>query len=367
MIYRLFFRLLLCRLDPERAHALASGVLRGVTGVPPLRGLLARALRPRDEALRVRALGLDFPSPVGVAAGVDKDATWFEGLAALGFGFVEIGTVTARAQDGNPRPRVFRLPADRALVNRMGFPNQGAQAVARRLAGRGPRPVVGVNIGKTKTAALDDAAEDYRESARTLAPLADYLVLNVSSPNTPGLRDIQGASNRLASLVAGVRAELSAQPRPVPLLVKIGPDLTDAEVDAIADQAVVLGLDGIVAVNTTVGRDGLASDAGETAAAESGGLSGPPLKARGIEILQRLHARAGEHLTLIAVGGVETPEDAWERILAGASLVQAYTAFVYSGPLWPSRMNRGLARLLRESGSATLATAVGARANQATA
>lgn len=360
MIYRLFFRLVLRRLDPERVHGLAASLLRQAGGVGLLRDVLGRTLGRRDGVLRVRALGLDFPSPLGVAAGLDKNATWFEGLAALGFGFVEVGTVTAQAQPGNPRPRVFRLVNDRALVNRMGFPNTGAQAVATTLAARRPHPVVGVNIGKTKVATLDGAGEDYRQSTRVLARHADFLVLNVSSPNTPGLRDIQAASGRLASLVSAVREELDATTPRVPLLVKIGPDLTDSEVDAIADQAVALGLDGLVAVNTTTTREGLGVRAGSPQAAESGGLSGVPLKVRALEVLERLNARAGEELVLVAAGGIDTPEDAWERILAGASLVQAYTAFVYGGPVWPHRMNRGLAKLARESEYGTVEAAIGA-------
>jgi len=349
LIYRALFRLILRRVDPEQAHAFASLALGRVATIGLMRDVLARTLGRPEPSLRVRTLGLDFPSPLGVAAGVDKDATWSQALGSLGFGFIEVGTVTARAQPGNPRPRIFRLLGDRALVNRMGFPNSGAREVAARLAARRARPVVGVNIGKTKAVALDDAGADYRESASLLGPLADYLVLNVSSPNTPGLRDIQGASARLASLVSEVREELDTQPRRVPLLLKIGPDLTDSELDAIADQAVALHLDGIVAVNTTTTREGLTVEAGSPEAAETGGLSGAPLKARGLAVLERLHSRAGEHLVLISVGGIETPEDAWERISAGATLVQAYTGFVYGGPLWPSRMNNGLARLMRDA------------------
>lgn len=359
MIYRFLLRLVLQRIEAERAHALASRVLRGATAIPALRRLLRRALGPRGEHLNVRALGLSFPSPLGVAAGVDKDGTWFEGLAALGFGFVELGTVTARGQEGNLRPRVFRLTRDRALVNRMGFPNPGAEAVAERLRAR-EGTVVGVNIGKTRAVPLDDAAADYRESARVLSPPADYLVLNISSPNTPGLQDIQVASERLASLVSGVREELEAIGQTLPLLVKIGPDLTDAEVDAIADHAVALGLDGIVAVNTTVDASGLESEPDVVESAGAGGISGAPLKARALEILERLYARVGGRLVLVSVGGIETPGDAWERILAGATLVQAYTALIYRGPLWPYRMNRGLARLLRESGRSSLQAAIGA-------
>lgn len=354
MIYRHLFSLVLRHLDPERAHSIASRALGAAAAPGLVRDVLARTLARPDPSLRVQALGLDFPSPLGVAAGVDKDATWFGGLAALGFGFVEVGTVTADAQPGNPRPRIFRLPGDRALVNRMGFPNTGAESVAGRLAARPSRPVLGVNIGKTKAVALDDAGEDYRRATQTLAGLADYLVLNVSSPNTPGLRDLQGASERLSALVSEVRLGLNG--RHVPLLVKIAPDLTDSELDALADQAVALSLDGIVAVNTTVTREGLTAEAGSPEAGETGGLSGAPLKARALEVLERLHSRVGNELVLIAVGGIETPEDAWERILAGAALVQSYTGFVYGGPLWPRRMNRGLARLVRESGHSSISS-----------
>jgi dihydroorotate dehydrogenase len=299
--------------------------------------------------LRVRALGLEFPGPLGLAAGFDKDARGTRGLAALGFGFVEVGTVTARAQPGNPRPRMFRLTADRALVNRMGFNNAGAAAAAARLARARGGPVVGVNIGKTRAVPDADAAADYAASARAVAAVADYVVVNVSSPNTPGLRDLQ-AADRLRPVLVAVRAALDAAApgRRVPLLVKIAPDLADADVDAVADLALELGLDGIIATNTTTSRDGLASPAAEVAAAGAGGLSGPPLRARSLAVLRRLHARAGDRLVLIAAGGIETPDDAWERLRAGATLVQAYTGFVYGGPLWPRRMHAGLARRLAQ-------------------
>ncbi len=357
LIYRLLLKLLLWRIDAERAHALASRTLRMATAAAPVRAVLRRLLAPRDAGLRVRALGLDFPSPLGVAAGFDKEARLVDGLTALGFGFVEVGTVTALAQPGNERPRVFRLPADRALVNRMGFPNDGADAAGARLGRRRrDESVVGVNVGKSKLAAAQAAVEDYRAAVRRLAPLADYLVLNVSSPNTPGLRDLQ-AIEPLRALVDGIRAEV---PSGLPLLVKIAPDLADEDVDAIADLALELKLDGIVAVNTTVGRAGLASEPAAIEAAGGGGLSGTPLRERSLEVLRRLHARAGERLALISVGGVETADDVWERILAGASLVQAYTGFVYGGPLWARRVNRDLVQLLRESGRASIEELIGA-------
>jgi dihydroorotate dehydrogenase len=311
-----------------------------------VRRAVRRALAPQDPALRVRALGLDLPSPLGLAAGFDKDAAHIDALTALGFGFIEVGTVTAQPQPGNPRPRMFRLPADRALINRMGFNNGGAQAAAARLsAPRDREAIVGVNIGRTKLA--QDAVADYRASAARLAPLADYLVINVSSPNTPGLRDLQ-AVDELGALIATVREAIAAAGRPIPLLVKIAPDLADDDVDAIADLAVASGLDGLVATNTTVARDGLQSERCAVDAAGAGGLSGAPLADRSVAVLRRLRERVGEDMVLVSVGGVETPEDAWARLEAGATLVQAYTAFVYGGPLWPARMHRGLSRLARE-------------------
>jgi dihydroorotate dehydrogenase len=351
-MYRLLYRMVLRRVPAEAAHLAAFGLIRvfgRVARVPGAAWLLGRWLGPRDPVLRVRALGLEFPGPLGLAAGFDKDARGTRGLAALGFGFVEVGTVTARAQPGNPRPRMFRLTADRALVNRMGFNNAGAAAAAARLGRARGGPVVGVNIGKTRAVPDADAAADYAASARAVAAVADYVVVNVSSPNTPGLRDLQ-AADRLRPVLVAVRAALDAavSGRRVPLLVKIAPDLADADVDAVADLALELGVDGIIATNTTVSRDGLASPAAEVAAAGAGGLSGPPLRARSLAVLRRLHARAGDRLVLIAAGGIETPDDAWERLRAGATLVQAYTAFVYGGPLWPRRMHAGLARRLAQ-------------------
>jgi dihydroorotate dehydrogenase len=357
-MYRLLFLVVLRRVPAEAAHRAGFWLIRvlgAATAVPGLAGVLRRWFGPRDPALRVRALGLDFPGPLGLAAGFDKDARGVAGLAALGFGFVEVGTVTARAQPGNPRPRMFRLPADRALVNRMGFNNDGAAAAAarlRRLADRGrARVIVGVNIGKTRAVPDEAAAQDYAASARAVAAVADYVVVNVSSPNTPGLRDLQ-AADRLKPVLVAVREALdAAADHRVPLLVKISPDLADADLDAIADLATELGLDGIVATNTTVARDGLASPPAEVAAAGAGGLSGPPLHGRALAVLRRLHDRAGDRLVLIAAGGIETGDDARERLAAGATLVQAYTGFIYGGPLWPRRVHAHLARRARRPAS----------------
>lgn len=363
MIYRLLFKHVLQRLDAERAHHLGARVLVLISAVAPLRALVRLLLRPRDPALRTFAFGHEFASPLGVAAGFDKDGSTFDGLAALGFGFVEVGTVTAQGQPGNPRPRIFRLPRDRAMLNRMGFPNAGAAAVRPRLAKRRrDGDVVAVNIGKTRAVGEDQIDADYRASVRALAPLADFLVLNVSSPNTPGLRDLQSAE-RLGALIDAVREELGQCAPHTPVLVKIAPDLADEDIDAIADLAVARRLDGLIATNTTIARDGLATPAAEVEALGFGGLSGAPLKQRSLDVLRRLHARAGGELTLISVGGVESADDVWERIEAGATLVQAYTGFIYGGPLWPRAINRGLSRRVRAARLPSLQDAVGRSAS----
>ena len=339
--YRVLFDRVLTRVDAETAHRLGFRALR----------LGAPALRLRVDGEPVHAMGIDFPGPLGLAAGFDKNAEGIDALAALGFGFVEVGTITGEPQPGNPTPRLFRLPADRAVVNRMGFNNDGAEVVARRLAARLASKhrdvVVGVNIGKTKAVPEDDQAAvlaDYEKSTRLLAPHADYLVVNVSSPNTPGLRDLQSVE-RLRPLLNAVRREADAvTTHHLPLLVKIAPDLADKDVLAVADLALELGLDGIVATNTTISREGLVSDPAAVERVGAGGLSGAPLRARAVEVLRLIRERVGPDLTIIAVGGIGNADDARERLDAGATLLQAYTAFVYEGALWPSRVQRALAR-----------------------
>jgi len=350
-VYRVIYAVLLRRIPPEAAHRGAFWLIQRAAEVPGLAWALRRALGPRDPSLRVRALGLDFPGPLGLAAGFDKDGEGVIGLAALGFSFIEVGTVTARPQPGNPKPRMFRFSDEHALVNRMGFNNHGAAALSARLralrARPGFRPIIGVNIGKTKAVPEEEAVADYAASARLVADVADYVVVNVSSPNTPGLRDLQ-AADKLRPILAGVRAALdeACPRRRVPLLVKIAPDLADPDVDAVADLALELRLDGIIATNTTISREGL-HDSAAVADAGPGGLSGAPLKRRSLEVLSRLHDRCGKRLTLIAAGGITTPADAEARLAAGATLLQAYTAFIYEGPGWPSHVQRGLAARLR--------------------
>jgi dihydroorotate dehydrogenase len=369
-MYKILFQLVFRRMDPEAAHHLAFRWIRLAARVPVLRTFLAAFLAPRYEELRTEALGLRMHGPFGLAAGFDKNAEGIDGLAMLGFDHVEIGTVTGEPQPGNPRKRLFRLVPDRALINRMGFNNDGSRAVAARLASRRAvfKTVVGVNIGKTKVVPEEEAVADYVKSAERLAPFADYLVVNVSSPNTPGLRDLQ-ATEALRPLLTAVReaADRAVPSRHVPLLVKIAPDLADEDVDAVADLAVELGLDGIIATNTTIAREGLGLTSDPALVQETGGLSGAPLKARSLEVLRRLYARVGDRVTLVGVGGVETAEDVWERILAGATLVQGYSGFIYQGPLWNRALHKGLAARLRTSPYATLADAVGADTRKAVA
>lgn len=336
-------RRLLFRLEPERAHALALGAIRVAGAVAPLRSLLRAIYSVPSRP--VEAFGLTFPNAVGLAAGYDKDGLGWRGLACLGFGHLELGTVTPRPQEGNPRPRVFRLSEDRALVNRLGFPSRGAEFVAARLLRRRPGgPVIGVNIGKNRETPLEAAAADYVTLLERFAPLADYLVVNVSSPNTVGLRRLQAreALEALLKALAAARAPLVAgRGGALPLLVKLAPDLSDAELDDALDAVLAAGMDGVVATNTTLSRDGLRSPH----ARESGGLSGAPLAARSTAVIRAIHARTGGRLPIIGVGGVAGPDDVKVRLDAGASLVQVYTGLVYEGPGLVRRILRALAQV----------------------
>ena len=357
-IYPTFFNIFFKGMDPEKAHHV------GFWGVQTLRNVgITRALRkyfqPAPE-LATTVMGITFPSPFGLAAGFDKGGKGIAALAGIGFGHVEIGTITGQAQPGNPQPRLFRLVEDKAVINRMGFNNDGAAAAGPRVAAaradleteyRGVvRPIIGVNIGKTKIVELENAIDDYLISTRTLAPQADYLVVNVSSPNTPGLRTLQ-AIESLRPLLAAVREEADrvCPNRHVPLTVKIAPDLVDEDVIEVAALAKELKLDGIIATNTTIARDGLGLTSDMTKVKEigAGGLSGAPLKPRSLEVVRLLKREIGDDLAIISVGGVTTAEDVQERLDAGADLVQGYTAFLYEGPLWAAHINRGLVKLRR--------------------
>lgn len=323
-------------MDPEAAHHVGLAAIRVAGSVPGLRGVLHLILAGRRPAAPVRVFGRQVPGYLGLAAGFDKNAVAVRGLAMLGFSHVEVGTVTAQAQPGNERPRLRRLVESEALVNRMGFNNAGAHAAGERLRRlRGTRSgralVVGANIGKTRTVAVEDALADYVASARDVAPWVDYLVVNVSSPNTPGLRDLQAVEQLRPILTAVGEAADRAAGHPVPLLVKIAPDLLDEDVDAVADLVRERGLAGVVAVNTTIAHS-----------EGPGGMSGPPLLDRGIAVVRRLRERLGPEPVVIGVGGISSAEDARRYLDAGATLLQAYTAFIYRGPAWAGRLNREL-------------------------
>lgn len=336
MLYKLIFKSFFKFIDAELAHHIGMFAIRvlGVTG-------LSTFLRLKSKHL-VQAMGLHFDGPFGLAAGFDKNAVAIKALGDLGFSHVEIGTVTAIAQSGNDKPRLFRLIRDRALINRMGFNNQGAEAVANRLAKTrlhygSKLPVIGVNIGKSRVVEVEHAVSDYRQSAKLLAPHADYLAVNVSSPNTPGLRSLQ-TTEALRPILEAVTDEAMGKP----VLVKIAPDLADSEIAEVAELVKKLKLAGVIATNTTISRDGLKTDAVTVAEKGAGGLSGAPLKARSLEVLDLLRKTLDETFVVISVGGVETAAEVNERLAHGATLVQGYSAFIYEGPLWARKINRSL-------------------------
>lgn len=341
------FRPLLRVLPPETAHRLS---LMGLAA-----GLAGRAPSPDPPVLRQHVWGLDFPNPIGIAAGFDKDARAPDALLRLGFGFAEVGTVTPRAQPGNPKPRVFRLEADGALINRLGFNSGGLEPLVARMRARAGRGgIVGINIGRNRDST--DAIADYADAVRRIAALADYLVVNVSSPNTPGLRDLQ-ARDALEALLRQIIAAREESGRQVPLLVKIAPDLTAEERADIAAVALADGIDGVIVSNTTVARPpGLRSPH----AGEAGGLSGRPLFEQSTAVLRDIYRLTEGRLPLIGVGGVAGAADAYAKIRAGASLVQLYTALVFAGPALLGAIKTGLAELLRRDGFASVADAVGA-------
>jgi len=330
-IYRHFRPILFC-LDPETIHNLTLRLLELAGVLPPVRAWLRRIFTIERPNLRVHAFGLDFANPVGMAAGYDKNGRAIFGMTCLGFGHLELGTVTPCAQIGNPRPRIFRLPEDEALINRMGFPNAGAEALLRKLRKGHPKEiVVGVNIGKGVETPLDRAVEDYMLLMRVFYPHADYLVVNVSSPNTLGLRRLQARIHLggLLGALSSARVELqTADGRRVPILVKLAPDLTDHELEDAIGAVLETGMDGVIATNTTVERPGLSSRYRE----ETGGLSGVPLRKQSTEVVRRIHTLTNGRLPIIGVGGIFGPDDAREKLDAGAVLVQVYTGLIYQGP-----------------------------------
>jgi dihydroorotate dehydrogenase len=341
-MYKSFVKPLLFKLDAERAHHFTFDNLKRASRLPGAPALLRGLYNYQHPSLAREVFGLKFTNPVGLAAGLDKNAVLTDELATMGFGFVEIGTVTPRPQPGNPQPRLFRLPQDEALINRMGFNNDGAAAVAARLARRQNRQLlIGGNIGKNKDTPNERAADDYVAAFEALAEQVDYFVVNVSSPNTPGLRELQD-KKPLINLLQQVQARNMARPTPRPLLLKIAPDLTNSQLDDILEIARETQLSGLVATNTTIERGGLATPMATVAAIGAGGLSGRPLRARATEVITYLHRRSEGGLPIIGAGGIHSAQDALEKLAAGASLVQLYTGFVYEGPALVSRINRAL-------------------------
>jgi dihydroorotate dehydrogenase len=336
-----FFRPFLFKLDPEDAHHLTLQLVRLAAVLPPSRWLLQGLFSAPEKPVEV--IGLKFKNPVGLAAGYDKDGVAVRGLATLGFGHLEIGTVTPRAQPGNPRPRVFRLVEDQAVINRMGFPGQGAEYAAihlqgalkerQRRAGSGKNklPIIGVNLGKNKDTPLEEAADDYVSLMRTFSSLADYLAINISSPNTAGLRRLQGR-DMLENLLGAIAQERQTNTPPngkrIPILVKLAPDLSEGELEDALDVILRCGMDGVIATNTTLGREGLRSHLQN----ETGGLSGSPLRARSETVLVQVLKRLDGRIPVVSAGGIMCPEDAKRRLDIGAALVQVYTGLVYAGP-----------------------------------
>jgi dihydroorotate dehydrogenase len=363
MIYRSFLRPILFRLSPETAHELALDSLSFFLGAAPIRKVVAA--RHRSWPLGpIKRFGLEFANPIGLAAGFDKNGTAAEGLAALGFGFIEVGTVTSEPQSGNEKPRLFRLASDHALINRLGFNNCGAAQLAENVRRHRPDCVLGVNIGKSRRVAIADAIPDYLASFDAIYDVADYIAINISSPNTPNLRELQ-QSHLLAELLSALQqrndelAKAASLDQRKPLLVKIAPDLTEAELEAVIDTSLSANVDGIIATNTTVARDNLRATPAMVRACGEGGLSGAPLQQRSNEVISFIYRATRGQLPIIGVGGIFTAEDAWEKIRAGASLIQLYTGFIYEGPNVARRINDGLHGLLSKGGFVSFDEAVG--------
>jgi len=366
MLYRSLLRPLLFRLPPETAHDLA---LSSLTLSPRFTQRLFAERYQRSPFGGLKRFGLTFSNPVGLAAGFDKNGVALESLAALGFGFIEAGTVTFHAQPGNARPRLFRLPLDKALINRAGFNNLGAAAFVERVMHTKIDCVLGVSIGKSKDVALEEAVDDYLKSFEVVYPVADYVAINVSSPNTPGLRELQN-TDQLDQLLGALQqrnvelAERADGRSPLPLLVKLAPDLADDALQDIVKVVLKHKVAGLIATNTTVSRDSLRTSTAEVAACGEGGLSGAPLLRRATQMIAKLYTMTDGSLPLIGVGGIFTAEDAWEMISAGASLLQIYTGFIYEGPGIAARINDGLRRIVSSQGFVSLDEAVGSRAKE---
>ena len=365
-LYDSIIRPILFRLPAETAHEFALRSLSITLGNKSVRNLVARRFQ-REPFGKLHRFGIEFRNPIGLAAGFDKNGIAAPALSALGFGFIEVGTVTSEPQPGNPRPRIFRLPRDRALINRLGFNNCGAAQLSENIKRGRLDCVLGVNIGKSRRVAIEDAIPDYLATFGAVYEVADYIAINVSSPNTPNLRELQRAGLLSELLTAlqernmelATRFSLSA---PRPLLIKIAPDLNEAEIASIVGVALKNGIAGIIATNTTISRDGLQTPPERVNSCGEGGLSGAPLQDRSNEIIALIYRLTGGLLPIVGVGGVFTAQDAWEKIGAGASLIQLYTGFIYDGPSVARHINEGLAAILKRNDFSSFDEAIGCRA-----
>lgn len=340
-MYKSLIRPLLFLVSPERVHHMVMGLLKFAHSIPGVPFLMRSIYKVDDPKLRRTVFGIDFPNPVGLAAGFDKDARFFKELGDLGFGFIEIGTLTPKGQPGNDKPRMFRLPADKGLINRMGFNNQGVDQAVQRLKGRRSDMIIGGNIGKNKVTSNEQALEDYIITFNKLYDHVDYFVVNVSSPNTPNLRDLQD-KEPLSRIILALMKERTEKSVHKPILLKIAPDLTEGQLDDIVELSLQTGLDGLIATNTTISRENLNTPKGRIEEIGAGGLSGAPVLDRSTEVVRYLYQKLGDKVPIIAVGGIFTAEDALQKLNAGAKLVQVYTGFIYEGPGMIKKINKGI-------------------------
>ena len=339
-MYKLLLRPIFFLFEPEKAHHLVTGLFQLIMKIPGKRWVFQSIYKVEDKRLEKELFGLKFPNPVGLAAGFDKQASFYSEFSALGFGFIEIGTITPKPQDGNPKPRMFRLPKDQGLINRMGFNNGGLEMARKNLQNRDRSFIIGGNIGKNKVTPNESAVDDYITCFRGLHDLVDYFVVNVSSPNTPGLRELQDKEPLLRILNA-LKEENAKIPTARPILLKIAPDLTDSQLDDIVDIVAESKIDGVIATNTTISREGLNSS--KELLSEAGGLSGKPVRERSTEVIKYLHQKSNGSFPIVGVGGIHSAEDAIEKLNAGASLIQVYTGFIYEGPALIATINKALA------------------------
>lgn len=345
-MYKSFLKKILFSKNPEEAHHLTFSLVRIFFNMPGLKGLIKRYYRFDDPVLEREVFGLSFKNPVGLAAGLDKDAGFIDEMAMLGFGFLEIGTLTPKPQEGNPKPRLFRLPNDQGLINRMGFNNGGVEEAVSRLKKRKSSVLIGGNIGKNKDTPNHEAIADYLLCLEALHPYVDYFVLNVSSPNTPNLRDLQ-EKEPLTKLLTAIKSANAQKAKPKPVLLKIAPDLTEGQLDDIIEIVGETGIDGVIATNTTIDRSSVKTDRDQADAAGAGGLSGKPLKERSTEVIRYLHDKSAGSFPIIGVGGIFNSDDAIEKLQAGASLVQVYSGLIYEGPGMVREIKKGLSRYFK--------------------